>query len=169
MSGPRRFGEEAHAFVAKTAAADSVIAASVMEAWGEVAGPEIGRHTESARFRKGELLVSVDTAAWANELQLMGEQLRVRLNERIGKETVTSVRFTVSKRVGERNRRHVVEAQTDRLYATRELEARALSSEERDAVSRAAEQVPDAEVRDALRRAMETSMRIRGGGGKTPR
>lgn len=169
MSGPRRIGAEARTFVGKSAAADAVVAAAVLEAWGEVAGAEILKHTEGARFRKGELLVHVDSSAWANELQLMSEHLRERIDERLGKETVTSIKFTVSRKVGDRNRRKAAEDDKDHFYSARRTVGRDLTEREKEAVSEVARHVPDAGLRDALRRAMEASLRIRGGAGKTRR
>jgi len=66
--------------------------------WPEIAGEEIVRHTRGFAVRKsGELVVLVDSPAWANELALMSERLRVSLNERLGPDTVRSLRFTVSR------------------------------------------------------------------------
>lgn len=72
-------------------------------AWRDAAGDEVASHARGFALREGELLVFVDSAVWASELSALSEHYREAVNDRIGQETVTSVRFTVSKRVAADN------------------------------------------------------------------
>jgi hypothetical protein len=71
--------------------------AEAVLAWREVIPEQIDRHTRGFALRDGELLVFVDSSVWANELSLMSEEMRTRLNTHLGKDLVSSIRFTVSK------------------------------------------------------------------------
>jgi hypothetical protein len=71
----------------------------VGEAWRKVAGASVGEHTAGAHIRDGELVVLVDSPAWATELSALSEVYRQAINEEIGEKAVRTVRFTVSKKV----------------------------------------------------------------------
>jgi hypothetical protein len=73
--------------------------ARVVTAWRHVAGAEVFAHARGFALREGELLVFVDESTWANELAVLSEHYRGAVNERLGKEVVSSIRFAVSKRV----------------------------------------------------------------------
>ncbi len=70
--------------------------AALVDEWPAITGDKIAGHTRVEGLRSGELLVAVDSAVWANELSVMGESLRLKLNEKIGQGSVRSIRFTVS-------------------------------------------------------------------------
>ena len=66
----------------------------VFRAWNEAAGPELARHARAVRFVRGELLVEVDSAVHMHELaNFTGEEYRVRINERLGKDEVRRLTF----------------------------------------------------------------------------
>jgi hypothetical protein len=74
--------------------------AGAVLAWREVVGEAIAGHTKGFALReKGELVVFVDSAAWANQLALMSGDLIDRLNSALGEDSVKSIRFTVSRKV----------------------------------------------------------------------
>jgi len=75
--------------------------ARAIAAWREAAGPEVSAHARGFVLRDGELLVFVDVSVWANELSVLAEHYRGAVNERLGKEVVSSIRFAVSKKVSE--------------------------------------------------------------------
>ncbi len=64
----------------------------IWQAWPGAVGPEIAARTELQHFRDGQLIVAVSSAPWAQQLTLMAPQLLAALNEKIGKELVTSLR-----------------------------------------------------------------------------
>lgn len=124
--------------------------ARVVQAWRLVAGDEVYAHSRGFALRDGELLVFVDTHTWATELAAMGEHYKAALNIVTGKETVTSLRFAVSKKVREDR------AADDELV--REVEALdpervapvAASALERDQVRAMAAGIHDDRIRDAV-------------------
>ena len=75
--------------------------ARAIAAWRTVAGDEVAAHARGFALRDKELLVFVDSPVWANELSVLSENYRVAVNERLGKELVDSIRFTVSRKVEE--------------------------------------------------------------------
>ncbi len=69
--------------------------AAVQSAWAEVVGERIGAAARPISERNGEVLVSCTDSVWAQELDLMQEQLLGRLRERLGEQSPASLRFRV--------------------------------------------------------------------------
>jgi hypothetical protein len=61
--------------------------------WEEEVGASIARRARPARFRNGILFVNVTTHAWLQELQFMKEDIRERLNRRVGAALVRDIFF----------------------------------------------------------------------------
>jgi predicted nucleic acid-binding Zn ribbon protein len=61
--------------------------------WDEEVGPAVAARAEPAGFRDGVLSVRVAGAAWMQELQFMKEDLRQRLNQRLGGEPIRDIYF----------------------------------------------------------------------------
>ena len=61
--------------------------------WDEEVGPAVAARAEPAAFRDGVLSVRVAGAAWMQELQFMKEELRQRLNQRLGGEPIRDIYF----------------------------------------------------------------------------
>lgn len=66
-----------------------------LEVWREVVGAPAARNTRPVLVRRGELLVSVSSSTWAQELSLMRNQLLAKLNARLGDEVIHGIRFAV--------------------------------------------------------------------------
>jgi predicted nucleic acid-binding Zn ribbon protein len=67
--------------------------ARVQAAWSDVAGPAIGGEAEPVSERAGTVTFDCRSAVWAQELDLMSEDLRERLNEALGGPSVKALRF----------------------------------------------------------------------------
>lgn len=66
----------------------------VHEAWRDALGPELAPHAVSVDFRRGELVVEVDSAAHKHELMnFTGEQYRQEANRRMGDNRIRRVKF----------------------------------------------------------------------------
>ncbi len=65
-----------------------LVMAQLPQLWAEVVGPLAARVSRIVRFADGELVVEVAVPTWQLELRLRAEELRRRLNERIGGEPV---------------------------------------------------------------------------------
>lgn len=61
--------------------------------WADEVGPTVAARAEPASFRDGVLSVRVAGAAWMQELQFMKEDLRQRLNQRLGGEPIRDIYF----------------------------------------------------------------------------
>jgi predicted nucleic acid-binding Zn ribbon protein len=75
-------------------ASPRTLLAGVQAAWAEAAGETVARQATPVRERDGEVTVACRSASWAQELDLLSEGLRERLNERLGGELVRALRFT---------------------------------------------------------------------------
>lgn len=158
MSDPVSLGGAANRYLRLSGNQAALSASSVLTAWHQVVGPEVSRHTEGGRFRNGNLLVFVDSSAWANELRVMGEAFRASLNAKLGKETVTSLRFDVSRRVSVKREMRRAESEGRARYAPRKTARRGITAKEHTELRIVSESVGDPEVAHALRRAMEADL-----------
>jgi len=61
--------------------------------WNDEVGDTIARRARPARVRNGILFVQVATHAWMQELQFMKEEIRTRLNARLGAALVRDIYF----------------------------------------------------------------------------
>jgi len=121
----------------------------VAEAWKKLAGPSVEHHTTGAHLRKGELLVSVDSPVWATELSALSEHYRQALNDELGEEAVSSVRFTVSRAVQLSAERRRDDDEDAREKAEEKVPSLALTDQEREQVYSSASVIPDPELREA--------------------
>jgi predicted nucleic acid-binding Zn ribbon protein len=61
--------------------------------WDDVVGAAVAARAQPAGFRDGVLSVRVGGAAWMQELQFMKEDVRERLNARLGAELIRDIYF----------------------------------------------------------------------------
>jgi predicted nucleic acid-binding Zn ribbon protein len=91
--GPRPV---AHALGALTAElAPPTLLAEVQRAWPAAAGAIFAGAAQPTRERDGEVTVTCAQAVLANELALMSELVRERLNEALGRPAVRGLRVRV--------------------------------------------------------------------------
>ena len=64
-----------------------------LEIWPEAVGERISRITEAKRFSDGKLIVEVKNAAWRNELHFYKEEIKEKVNRKLGTETVKEILF----------------------------------------------------------------------------
>jgi predicted nucleic acid-binding Zn ribbon protein len=76
-------------------AAPSTPLALVQASWREVVGERIAAIAEPSSERLGTLVVSCADPVWAQELELMQEELLGRLRERLGADAPHSLKFRV--------------------------------------------------------------------------
>ena len=125
----------------------------IAEAWRLVAGETVCSHTAGSYLRQGELVVEVDSAVWATELSALSEQYREAVNEKLGQPLVKSVRFSVSRKVGEKRRFKERQRQEDAEKTQDEVPSVPLSDAEFEQVRLSVENIPDQELREAVLRA----------------
>ncbi len=67
--------------------------AALQVAWSEAVGERIAAVASPVSERAGEVVVHCSDSVWAQELDLMQEQLLERLGERLGEQAPKSLRF----------------------------------------------------------------------------
>ena len=90
--GPRRIGSALERLVAEQE--PETLLAAVQTAWPGVCGPEIAARSSPVAERDGRVTIACETGPWAQELELMGDLLRERIDAAIGPDRVTGLRFT---------------------------------------------------------------------------
>ncbi len=65
--------------------------------WDEEVGDTVAKHAQPDGFRSGVLSVRVDTSTWMQELQFMKQDLRSRLNQRLGETLIHDIYFVSGK------------------------------------------------------------------------
>jgi predicted nucleic acid-binding Zn ribbon protein len=66
---------------------------SLLEAWPQVVGEKIARHSRAVDLAGGVLVLQADHGAWKQELTLLLPQIIALYNERFGAGTVREVRW----------------------------------------------------------------------------
>ena len=69
--------------------------AAVQSVWEEVVGERVAAAAQPVSERGGELTVACADPVWAQELDLMQEQLQQGLREQLGEDAPRSLRFRV--------------------------------------------------------------------------
>ena len=67
------------------------------DAWEEVVGPAIARNAQPLRLDGDRLIVAVRNSSWLQELDLLKNQLRTRINATLGRERVSELAFHIGK------------------------------------------------------------------------
>lgn len=92
MRMPRRLAGALDRVLAEEAPA--TLLAEVQRAWPQACGAAIAARAEPVAERSGTITIACESGTWAQELELMGEQLRSRIDELIGAGRVVALRFT---------------------------------------------------------------------------
>lgn len=132
--------------------------AHAIAVWPRAVGDEIARRTHCTALRKGELLVLVESPAWATQLQAMAPQIVEAVNREAGKRLVRTMRFTVSRTVREERERDEAAAGTEAVYRPERVEPVPLSPQERAQVEATAAAIDDEDLRGAAIRAMTADL-----------
>jgi hypothetical protein len=125
------------------------VARALAELWPEIAGAEVAANASPVQLKAGRLVVSTSSSVWAHTLQYMSEDLRIRLNTRLGAGTVQQIMF---RHAGweERPRTAVTE-----YPAVEPVASGTLSLEQTQAL----EQLEQLDLPQAIREKMERAMR----------
>ena len=93
QSRPNRVGDTLRHVVQRIAPDRPLAGDRLWTFWDEVVGATLAARAQPAGFRDGVLSVRVGGAAWMQELQFMKEDLRERLNARLGAALIRDVYF----------------------------------------------------------------------------
>ncbi len=121
--------------------------------WERAVGRAIARHAQPRVLRGGKLYLAVDSPAWMQQLSLMKPEIIEKLNGCLGKNTVKDLALNVGEVVFPENR--LEEAAPRRMP---------LGAEEREKIEQYVRDIPDHEVREALRRVIEKDFQSRKSG-----
>ena len=88
---PRAAAEAIRA--ARDRAAPQTPLAAAQAVWAEVVGPAMAAATEPVSERRGEITVRCESTVWAQELEMMAEQVLEKLRRRLGEAAPASLRF----------------------------------------------------------------------------
>lgn len=69
--------------------------AAVQSVWEEVVGERVAAVAQPVSERQGEVTIACADPVWAQELDLMQEQLQQGLREQLGEDAPSSLRFRV--------------------------------------------------------------------------
>lgn len=70
----------------------------IYQAWREVLGEELSRRARAVDFKRGELIVEVESAAHHHELaNFTGERYRQLTNQHLGREAIRKVSFKLKR------------------------------------------------------------------------
>ncbi len=139
-------------------------AAAAVEVWADVVGIEIAAHTQGFALRdNGELIVYVDSSAWAHQLSLMSTELTECLNRHLNQESVTSLRFTISKKVREGALMKVAEVDTTGFYVLDDTKPIGLDEIEYSQAVKVASIIKDETLKEAALRAMVKDLELKKG------
>lgn len=127
--------------------------AKVAVLWAEVAGPIVSAHTTGVHLRDRELVVYVDSNARANDLAALSERYRSEMNSGLGKNLITKVVFSVSRKVSEEHRLQAHEQELEEFYKEDDVDSVPLTETERAQVEASASVIQDEGLRTAVVRA----------------
>jgi predicted nucleic acid-binding Zn ribbon protein len=88
--GPRPVGTALDRLTAELAPA--TLLAEVQRAWADAAGEAFAAQSEPVAERDGVITVACSSAVWAQELDLLSEQVVERLNGELGRPAVRGLR-----------------------------------------------------------------------------
>lgn len=124
--------------------------ARAVAAWRAAAGEEVYAHARGFALRGDELLVYVDSPVWANELNVLTENYRAAVNERLGKEVVGTIRFNVSRSVGDERVRDAEDASVVEAAAIPRVDPQPATETEIEQIRSMAEGLQNADMREAV-------------------
>jgi len=142
MKHPAAVSELLATLFAGTPAENRLKEGAIWEVWNSAVGPQIASRARPNAIRNGVLTIVVSSAPWLQQLNFMKVQIREKLNDAIGEELVKDI-YLKSGSVKDSSAETFVKRVVKR-------EKRELSSEEREAVARATEEISDPELRDTL-------------------
>jgi predicted nucleic acid-binding Zn ribbon protein len=122
---------------------DSIREYRIFGQWDRAVGAVIARHTQPSSLRGKKMSLIVDSPAWMQQLTLLKPEIIGKMNRRLGHDAIKDIILKLG----------VV---APRGQAPEELPVSAdLTSDEREKIEFALQGIPDAEIKEAVRRVME--------------
>jgi len=87
-AGPKKLGGVLETVVSRLGLRRDLDDYRIFEAWERVVGEQIARNAQPVRLDAKRLVINVKSAVWMQELALLREDIRQRINEWMGRELV---------------------------------------------------------------------------------
>lgn len=87
----QKVGDLLRSYLKETGLEHKLQEASVPSYWQEIIGQQLAAQTAVKRFEDGKLFIEVPAAVWRQELILRREDIRAKINSRVGKEIVKEI------------------------------------------------------------------------------
>ncbi|OFW65711.1 MAG: hypothetical protein A2Y74_09685, partial [Actinobacteria bacterium RBG_13_63_9] len=127
--------------------------------WVDVVGAEVAANARPVQLRKGRLTVSASSSVWAHTLQYMGEDMKTRLNERLGPGTIEQIAF---RHAGWEERPRREQSELGAVEQTRPTALpKAFPAQQKEALARLAELDLPPAIREQIAKAMKAAF-VRG-------
>lgn len=117
----------------------------IFEVWDDVVGDKIAPRTEPVSLRKGMLKVIVSDHAWLQQLQFLKEEIKERLNAKLGRDVVESFYFQIGS---------VHEKKEEGPDIAGELKKVKLSKEERAEIEDVFKDVENQEIKESMKKVL---------------
>lgn len=123
-----------------------------IDIWDSVVGGKIAERTSPFAIKNGVMKVTVSDHAWLQELQFMKEEIRKRLNETLGKESVQNLYFKVGS---------LQEKEVEAPSITEQLKKVRLNAKEKEDVEKVVCNIENNEIKVAIRKVLVKEARRR--------
>ncbi len=90
-SQPQHLSQLLRDFVKQTSIGDKINEVEVVKCCYEILGKTMGRYVRKVSVKEGDLMIEVTSALVKSELVMLRNELRERINERLGREIVYKV------------------------------------------------------------------------------
>ncbi len=119
--------------------------------WDRAVGAVIAQHAQPFSLRGKKMVLIVDSPAWMQQLSLLKPEIIEKVNRRLGHNTIRDITLKLGEVV-------------PRGEAPEELSLPAdLTRDEREKIERVLQVIPNAEIREAVRRVMEKDFLVKKG------
>lgn len=92
-SNTQSLGEALRAYIREMNIENKLKEVDIVSSWEELLGKTIGRYTQNIFISKGILYVEISSSVVKNELLMMREEIRTKLNEQAGEELISKIVF----------------------------------------------------------------------------
>ena len=90
-SKTQNIGEVIHAYLQETGLSKKIKEVELINEWEEIVGPTISKKTTRIEIKSGTLVLHIQSSVVRNELMMLRETLRNRLNEKAGEEIIREI------------------------------------------------------------------------------
>lgn len=87
----QRLGKVLNKLVAEWGWEQRLDEARAVEAWRELAGDHVNKHTRKVYFKRGRLHVFITSSVWRHQLHMQRSQWVKRLNDELGKDVISEI------------------------------------------------------------------------------